>query len=214
MECNGGEPSGRQAAGLGSLDGVREMKSLELGMRCERCSVQAEQMKNIFAITAATAVLFLASCGSNDIVVTSEVGEKLIVERDTIRLHSNSKNSIEGWKTILETHNGSEKYLCDGHSHSLCIDHRKDTAAIKHRILLNDGPVWTQEYRFIPIMRDRNGKDTVSEENFITCVSPKLPDRDKDILNSQAITKVSSYNTRSLTDTVARTICSEYPKWE
>ncbi len=188
--------------------------SLELGMRCERCSAQAEHMKNIHAITAATAALFLASCGSNDIVVTSEVGEKLIVERDTIRLKSNSKDHIEGWKSILETHSRSEKHFCDDITDKLCIDHRQETAAIKHKISLNEGPVWSQEWRYLPVMRDRNGKETVGEESFLTCYSPNLSAKDKDILNGQIITALRNYNTPKLHDSVARTICNEYPKWE
>ncbi len=35
--------------------------------------------------------LAVTACGNNDIVVTSEVGEKMIVERDTIHMRDSQK---------------------------------------------------------------------------------------------------------------------------
>ena len=171
-------------------------------------------MKNIHVITAAAAALLLASCGSNDIVMTSEVGEKLIVERDTIRLVSTSKDDIQAWQEILKAQNGSGKYYCDGLSKKLCTEHLQEAAAIKHRVTLNEGPVWSQQWRYIPVMRDRNSKETVGEESFVTCYSPNFATKDKEILNGEIITRLTNYDTQTLRHSVARTICTEYPEWE
>lgn len=158
--------------------------------------------------------LSLTACGNNDIVVTSEVGEKIIVERDTIRLNSDSRSSFNEFDDLIEISKRTEKLLCDGTSANLCENERQDIEALKHAQTLNKGPVWRQEWRFLPVYRDRNGNEKVGKEKFVQCYSPSLTTKDKETLNSSLVTKIVTYNGLSLKDSVAKTICNEYPKWE
>ena len=174
-------------------------------------------MKNIQAITATTAALFLASCGSNDIVVTSEVGEKLIVERDTIRLLSDSsaKESKDFQdKMLLRRIEASDFYCTRPRYKNICEEKKRQIAALRHKKMLSEGPSWYQQWRYIPIMRDRNGTETVGKERYAQCFSLALTEEDKTILSGDPITKATLYDGSTMYDSVAKTICAEYPKWE
>ena len=193
--------------------------SLGWGMRCECCSAQAEYMKNIQTITAAIAALFLASCGSNDIVLTSEVDEKLIIERDTIQLKADSKTyddaldrEIKYRSDIVRTICGYSPEHCSKIKHALAIKH--ELAVLRYAKKLNKGPVWRQEWRYIPVTRDRNGKETVGEEIIVKCYSPSLTEKAKQALDGYPFTRTVTYSGTTLKDTAARTICAEYAKWE
>ena len=191
--------------------------SLGRGMRCECCSAQAGHMKNIHAITAATAALFLASCGSNDIVVTSEAGEKLIVERNTIRLHSDSSTQESkdfADKMLQHEIENADFYCSRPEFQDTCEEKKQAIAAVKHKIMLNEGPSWYQEWRYIPIKRDRNGTETVGKERYAQCYSPTLTEEDKTIISGHLIMKSTLSKGTTIYNSAGKTICAEYPKWE
>lgn len=46
--------------------------------------------------------LAITACGNNGIVVTSKVGEKIIVERDTIQFKQSSEDNEETIKKLID----------------------------------------------------------------------------------------------------------------
>lgn len=148
--------------------------------------------------------LAVTACGKNDIVITSEVGEKMIVERDTIFINSTSKDrENDSWDSLIS----SSKSIA---SMTSSETFKKDVVMYELLKELDAGPMWTQEFRYLPVHRDRNGKEIVGAEKFISCYSPSLTAEQKETLQQW----YKSYSGRTLHDAVARTICKEYAKWE
>ena len=158
--------------------------------------------------------LAVTACGSNDIVVTSEVGEKMIVERDTIyQKDSRKADHQESLQSLIKSAEGLQKYYCDGSNPIRCDEGKKEIEAYKHELSLYEGKPWIQKWRYLPVKRDRNGTETVQKEQFIECYSPALTANDWRLLNQSQL-KHDRYQGRTLGDLVARTICKEYAKWE
>lgn len=158
--------------------------------------------------------LAVTACGNNDIVVTSEVGEKMIVERDTIyRLDSSKAAHQESLKGLIKSTKSLLKYHCDGSRPDDCHKTKKEIESFEHELSLYEGPPWLQEWRYLPVHRDRNGTETVQKEKFIQCYSPDLTTNDWKLLNQSSIPR-DKYQGKTLGNEVARTICNEYAKWE
>lgn len=160
--------------------------------------------------------LAITACGNNDIVVTSEVGEKLIVERDTIKLKSTSKDDDKSFDEIIDLIKQTSDYFCDYGTPAKCNKKRDEIKAYEHALELNKGPVWSKQFRYLPVLKDRNGTETVGKERFITCIKPDLDQESREILSKDSFlsTLISMNNGNTLYDSVARTICKEYAKWE
>ena len=154
------------------------------------------------------------ACGNNDIVVTSEVGEKMMVERDTIYLRDSQKAAHQySLKSIIEQTENLLQYHCDGSRPDDCNKTKKEIVSLEHELSLYEGASWIQEWRYLPVHRDRNGTETVQKETFIQCYSPDLTANDWKLLNQSPIPR-KRYQGRTLGDSVARTICKEYANWE
>ena len=129
--------------------------------------------------------LAVTACGNNDIIVTSEVGEKMIVERDTIELRdpqiSAHKSSLQ--KLIRSTESLAKWRCGDDTRPEKCWSTKKQIQSYKHELSLYQGKPWIQEWRYLPVHRDRNGTETVQKEAFIQCYSPDLTETDWKLLN-------------------------------
>lgn len=162
--------------------------------------------------------LALTACNKNDIVVTSEVGEKMIVERDTIILRKTSKDKQESLDKLINIVGESVELSCNSRwpSPETCAERKRTLAGYEYERELNKGTMWWQEFRYLPVHRDRNGTETVQKEKFVTCVSPNLSEKDKAELGRtiSGMAYLNKYRGRTLHDSVARTICKEYATWE
>ena len=103
-------------------------------------------------------LVLLASCASGDIVVTSNVGEKTIVKRETIAPHGQGLDE-DSLNFRIETSEGLiETFQKVGGFESEVEKYRREIEGTKFEIEIGE---WYKEFKYTPIYEDLNGKKTV-----------------------------------------------------
>ena len=163
-------------------------------------------------------LVLLASCasGSGDIVVTSNVGEKTIIKRETIAPHdqgvdeefnnsmiNSAERSIELYKDLDR---GTGRYKEE------IEEKRKEIDALKLDLEIGE---WYKQFSYIPIYEDLNGKKTVGEEKYTQCVARGLTSAQIGMLSGYIVFEaiLSKGEGSRVVDEIQRQICAEFAVW-
>ena len=157
-------------------------------------------------------LLLLGACGNSELTFTNEVGEKVIIKKETIKQISDSSNEevkasrakllARDRRVVAESTPGDTLY-------EMAL---KSMKALEMVNRLNETGIWYKEYRYIPINIDLNGVKTVGKESYVICVDQSLSPREKQIIGDGILTQYIVNGRPG--DPVSAAICSEFASFD
>ena len=159
-----------------------------------------------------TPLLLVGACGSSDLTFTSEVGEKVIVKRETIQQISDSSNKSVA-KSRANLYASDKRRLARLKPGDFNYDaYLKSIRGFETLNQLNKRGVWYKEFRYIPIKVDLNGTKTVGTKKFVICPTPSLTPKERKTLADGLYT--NHIVNGSIGDPIANKICEEYAAFD
>lgn len=158
-------------------------------------------MKRLLPLLALT----LVGCSFDQFSATSEVGEKMIVKKETIRL-SYQSNDLDD-RQATDRHLAWLKQVDCWESEIEC-EQRKE--AWTYREKLSHGPVWHKNFRYVPIFIDLNGQKSVGKEHKATCTDRKIVEAAPLAFTNTFTWTLDPNGGTTVKDKIDRMICKEY----
>ena len=91
--------------------------------------------------------------------------------------------------------------------------YKREIESIKFALKLGE---WYQEFSYIPIYEDLNGKKTVGENKATQCVDPNLTVAEREKLSGYVLYEafLNKGTGSKVLDEINRQICAEFATWE
>ena len=159
-----------------------------------------------------TPLLLLGACGSSDLTFTSEVGEKVIIKKETIKqISDSSSEEMKASRARLLARD--RRVVAESAPGDMLYEEAfKSMKALETVSRLNETGIWYKEYRYVPISVDLNGVKTVGKESYVICVDQSLTPREREVIGEGILTQNIVQGQPG--DPISAAICSEFASFD